>query len=182
MYPRLHLFEIFLRNAINEKLCDHFNDPDWIVTQTGPSGFMSDNSLGGARHGKPFYLRSEVNSAIRKLQRGNSSIPPSPKVIADLTLGFWVSFLLPHHHRLLNGCLIDCFSHRRPTDTRESIHGALLRIRNFRNRIHHNEPIVGVTMADYTNAISISQEIQFVSSWIDPELGRIIETYPIELA
>lgn len=32
-YPVLHLFEVFLRNAINTRLTDYFGNPDWIIIE-----------------------------------------------------------------------------------------------------------------------------------------------------
>jgi hypothetical protein len=82
-YPLLNLFEIFLRNAINEQLSIHFADPDWIVNQK--SGFMSDNSLNSSR----FQMRTSVQKAENTI-RQKGSIVTAGKVIAEQTFGFLV--------------------------------------------------------------------------------------------
>lgn len=42
-HPLLGVFEVVLRNKLNEILTSYFNDPDWIINQK--TGFMSDPSL-----------------------------------------------------------------------------------------------------------------------------------------
>ncbi|MCF8234041.1 MAG: Abi family protein [Bacteroidales bacterium] len=138
-YPLLSLFEVIIRNAINEELIDHFTDPNWLRNQR--SGFMSDSALTYRENGRikiNDYLKSSVNKALRKLERNSSQ----DKIIADLTLGFWVSLFEKTHYRLLQGRPIQVF-YRLPEGTnRSGIHKDLISIRNLRNRVYHNEPII----------------------------------------
>lgn len=57
-YPLLSLFEIVLRNALNEELIAHFNDSDWLKNQR--SGFMSHPTLTND------YLKQSVQKIIKK--------------------------------------------------------------------------------------------------------------------
>lgn len=184
IYPRLHLFEVFLRNTVNVHLATSFNDPDWIMNQTGTNGFMSNASLNGTNNrgvpipgARPYYLRGEVNKAIVKLGTNATT----PKIIAEQNFGFWVALFQANHYRLLGGRLLSCFPNRPRNLDRENIHGALKRIKDFRNKVHHNEPVVGLVRGDYSRALSIADEIEKVCAWIDPELVKIIKIYPIDL-
>lgn len=58
-YPLLNLFEIFLRNGINEKVSAYFTDTDWIVNQKSrvvsnpslaPSRYQMQNSVQGKKY------------------------------------------------------------------------------------------------------------------------------------
>ncbi|MFK8102318.1 MAG: hypothetical protein AB8G15_07335 [Saprospiraceae bacterium] len=133
-YPLLNLFEIILRNKIHYRLSAHFANPDWIVVER--MGFMSDNSLRGSN----FFLKNQIEKAERKLRRRGSRITAG-KVIAEQTFGFWTSLFDPHHYRLLRGSIINCFPNKLTTVNRSEISVKLQRIRDFRNRIYHNEPI-----------------------------------------
>ena len=57
-YPILNLFEIFLRNSINEKLATHFNDDAWIINEK--AGFMNDVSLA-----PKYWVKNQVVNAER---------------------------------------------------------------------------------------------------------------------
>ena len=42
-HPLLGIFEVVLRNRLNDTLTSYFNDPNWIINQK--TGFMSDPTL-----------------------------------------------------------------------------------------------------------------------------------------
>ena len=133
-YPILHLFEVFIRNTLNSLLINHFSDPDWIRTQKNI--FMNDPSL------KPssFFLKTEVSKTETKLAKKGITITPG-KIISEQTLGFWTSLFETHHYKLLNGSIIHCFPLKPSSINRSSISIKLNRIRDFRNRVFHNEQI-----------------------------------------
>jgi hypothetical protein len=110
-HPLLGVFEVILRNRLNDILTSHFADPDWIISQK--AGFMSDSSLRYTykRTGQKKindYLKQEVSKAENRLQKTKTPIT-SGKIIAEQTLGFWTDLFEVHHYRLLRGKPIQIF-------------------------------------------------------------------------
>jgi hypothetical protein len=170
-YPILHLFEIFLRNSINYKLTEHFGNPDWIVTEK--KGFMNDDSLAQGKH----FLKKQINGAEIRVKRRGGTIT-SGKIIAEQMLGFWTSLFDTHHYRLLNGSIIHCFPNRPSTIQRKEINNKLDNIREFRNRVYHNEPVCfNGNKIDFTEAIEIKENIYEVLGWIDPDLAKYLKQF-----
>lgn len=171
-YPRLHLFEVFLRNAIDTALALHFCDSEWVINQT--SGFMANTSLEKSK----FFLKNEAERAYKRALPGGAS---AGKVIAELNFGFWTALFLPHHFSLLSGCLLQCFPYKPKHIDRKKVSVALDRIRDFRNRVYHNEPICFQDGSiRYTNAQDLEKMIEEVSAWMDPDLTSIIQQFPVE--
>lgn len=170
-YPILHLFEIFLRNTINYRLTEHFGNPDWIVTEK--KGFMSNITLEPSK----YFLRKQIESSEKRVQKRGGTIT-SGKIIAEQMLGFWTSLFDTHYYKLLSGTIIHCFPHRPNTIQRKEINLKLDKIREFRNRVYHNEPVCfNGAKIDFTEAIAIKQEIYETLNWIDPELSHYIKQF-----
>ncbi len=160
-YPLINILEIAVRNSLDKVLSNHFNDPDWIINQQ--NGFMSHNSL---RQGN-FHLRTQVSKAIVNLRNRNTFIT-SGKVIAEQTFGFWTALLKPHHYRLLQGKPINAFPHCPHNYQRNDFSRELNKLRDFRNRIYHNEPVCfSNNNVNLSNAIEIHSLILEVLKWID---------------
>ena len=73
-YGALNLFEVMLRNAINEHYTAHFSNPDWIVNQADTGKLLEDdmvlirsNEAGFRRHG----------------------VYSNDKMVASFTMGFY---------------------------------------------------------------------------------------------
>lgn len=164
-YPVLNLFEIFLRNTVNYQVSSHFGNPNWIITEK--NGFMNDPSLRGSR----FFLQKSVQKAENTINR-KRGVVTSGKVIAEQSFGFWTSLFDTHHYRLIGGIIIHCFPNKPRHMNRSQINQKLTRIREFRNRVYHNEPICfnGNTI-DFTQAINIKREIYELLNWIDTDLA-----------
>ena len=129
-YPIMNLLETFLRNSINDKLSIHFADTAWIINQK--AGFMNDPSLAPKYWIKNQVIHAETNT------RG--TITPG-KIVAEQTFGFWTSLFEPRHYRLIAGYVIQCFPYKPLHVNRLYIATVLKDIREFRNRIYHNEAI-----------------------------------------
>lgn len=169
-YPILHLLEIFLRNTINYRLTEYFGNPDWIVTER--KGFMSNKSLEPSK----YFLRKQIESAEKRVKRRGGTIT-SGKIIAEQSLGFWTTLFDTHHYKLLSGTIIHCFPNRTTTQRKE-INLKLDRIREFRNRVYHNEPVCfNGAKIDFTEAKAIKQEIYETLDWIDPDLSIYIKQF-----
>lgn len=159
--PLLSAFEVCLRNQLNTQLCSHFRRHDWILVEK--SGFMMDPCL------RPrFELRSQVTRAESKLAGERRTISNST-VLAEQSFGFWVSLFEPSHFRLLRGIPILIFPYKPRTTNRRDLLNALHRIRRFRNRIYHNEPICfdrsGFSLTLAKEALN---DLKNLSAWIDP--------------
>lgn len=155
-YPILNLFETFLRNSINEKLAVHFGDAAWIITEK--IGFMANVSLA-----PKYWLQNQVVNAERNTR---GTITPG-KIISEQTFGFWTSLFEPRHYTLINGSIISCFPNKPRHVNRLIIYTTLKDIREFRNRVYHNENICfnNITV-DFTVAQHIKAEIYHLLEWM----------------
>lgn len=170
-YPLLNISEIFLRNTINYQIVSHFNDPNWIVTQK--NGFMNNNSLRGTN----FFLKNSVIKTERMLRRKRSIITAG-KIISEQPFGFWTSLFDKHHYRLIRGCIIKGFSNKPSYINRNRLNQKLNKIREFRNRIYHNEPICfNGGSINFSNCILIKNDIYDILEWIDVDLKIYVEYF-----
>ncbi|MGB3585513.1 MAG: hypothetical protein WBA23_03180 [Tunicatimonas sp.] len=170
-YPILNLFEIFLRNSVNNQVTSYFANPNWILTEK--NGFMSDRSLRSSR----FYLKHSVQKAENTIRKKQGTVS-SGKVIAEQSLGFWTSLFESHHYRLIGGVVIHCFPNKPSTANRSLISQRLNRIRTFRNRIYHNEPICfNNNDVDFSSAENVRNEIFEMLNWMDTDLALYIQQF-----
>jgi len=170
-YPILNLFEIFFRNTLNYQISNYFVNPDWIKTEK--NGFMNDKTLAPSK----YFLKNSILIAEKKIRNRGHTIT-SGKIIAEQSFGFWSSFFEPHHYRLIGGSVIHCFPSKPKEMNRNAISKKLNRIRVFRNRIYHNEPICfRQNTIDFSNALEIKQEIYDLLNWIDTDLSKYIENF-----
>lgn len=170
-HPLLGVLEVVMRNRINEILTHYFGDPDWIQNQR--AGFMNDPSLVYYSNGRRIvneFLKKEVNKAIRKLQQKRSTVT-SNKIVAEQTFGFWTEMFEAHIYRLVGGRPIHIFGNLPPHKQRSDIRDELLKIRMFRNRINHNEPVCFVgDSIDFSETRAVYNAIIHILNWIDPKL------------
>lgn len=170
-YPVLNLFEIFIRNIFNYQISSYFANPNWIITER--TGFMNDPSLASSR----YYLKNSVTKAERTIRRKGGTITAG-KVIAEQSLGFWTSLFDTHHYRLIGGSVIQGFPNKPPHINRNQINQKLNDVREFRNRIYHNEPICfSDDEIDFTEAIMIRQTIHELLEWVDVDLNDYLNYF-----
>lgn len=177
-HPLLGALEVTLRNRINTILTAHFSDPDWIINQK--TGFMVDPSLThiDRRTGRRVtndFLKSSVEKSEKRFRR--LAVPiTSGKIIADQSIGFWTDLFEVHHYRLLLGRPIQVFNHLPSGHGRSEACDRLNKIRQFRNRINHNEPICfNSNPIDFTYVEEVYDAIIEIMIWIDPELIKWIK-------
>ena len=172
-HPILGILEVTLSNRINTILSGYFADPDWIINQK--NGFMIDSSLTYQNYRTKRmvtndYLKSSVEKSERRLRRLRIPVT-SGKIIADQTLGFWTDLFELSHYRILRGRPIQVFNHLPAGIGRTDVCDRLNKVRKFRNRINHNEPICfDGNNIDFTHAEDVYNSIIELISWIDPEL------------
>lgn len=182
-YPLLSLYEVILRNAINNELTTHFADPDWLINQQ--SGFMSHHSLSyrDARTGRMKHNHFLKNSVAKSIQNAGG-VATQGKIIADLNFGFWTALFDRTHYAILAGRPIQIFTNLPPGANRNLIQTHLKTIREFRNRVYHNEPIifskdaVGNTIFDLTPAREVYTDIRDFFTWMN--LNFVEWTKPID--
>jgi len=167
-HPLPGVFEVIFRNRVNDILTAHFTDPDWIINQK--AGFMSDPSLTftykrtGQRKTNDF-LKTEINKAEKRLRRSGTPIT-SGKIIAEQTIGFWTDLFEVHHYRLLRGKPIQIFKTLPPGNGRKEVNDELDKIRRFRNRINHNEPVCfSGNSINFTETLEVHQSVSGFVYW-----------------
>lgn len=176
-HPLLGMVEVVLRNNLNGILSLYFNDPNWITNQK--NGFMSDLSLTYIQRqtGKRItndFLKREIQKIEDKLRKSNVPIT-SGKIIAEQKFGFWTDLFEIHHYKLLKGKPVQIFHSLPKSYGRKEIMDELTKIRRFRNRINHNEPICFVgNCIDFTETIQVYHSIINILKWIDPQLVKLI--------
>jgi hypothetical protein len=157
-YPILAIFEVALRNSLNRELIDFFGTDDWYLKVDGYVGLKD--------------LRNEINLAKKHITKRDETVTGS-KVVAELTLGFWVRLLNAEYEKTLWKPLRKAFPHIDKKDKqRNKISAPINHIRGFRNRIFHHEPIVwNLSSLERTH-----HDIVLVLSWINKDLpNEIIE-------
>lgn len=172
-HPLLGSLEVVLRNGINDQLTSYFADPDWIINQK--TGFMIDpilthtNKITGNVETNRFILNS-VKGAERKLRKRGVGIT-SGKIISEQTFGFWTDLFENHHYKILRGRPIKLFKNLPPGHGRTQVLNELSKVRQFRNRINHNEPICFIGPAiDFSDTLAVYNSILNLLRWINPEL------------
>jgi hypothetical protein len=177
-HPLLGVLEVTLRNRINAILTSHFTDPNWIINQK--NGFMSDPALTSVdRRTRQVvvddFLKSSIEKSEKRCRRLRIPIS-SGKIIADQTLGFRTDLFELHHYRLLLGKPIQIFQNLPIGVGRNEVCSNLNKLRQFRNRINHNEPICfNGSFIDFTYVEEIYDSCIEILKWIDPELIKWIE-------
>lgn len=168
--PVLSAFEVALRNRLHIELSRHFGKANWILLEK--DGFMRDFALG-----PDYRMRGDVTRAVDRLLRERRP-PNRNNVLAEQTLGFWVSMFDPKPYRLLKGVPIQVFAHRPRRYGRLELANDLHRVRLFRNRVFHNEPIcfdkVGFSLSE---PHAIMHTLFDLAAWMDASLLEWLTTH-----
>ncbi len=157
LYPVFHSCEVGLRNGINEALTFHHNSPEWIL--------------------KPGNLelrdRKTIKSVRRQLKDRGRTVT-ADNVLSSLTFGFWSTlFSGPYEARYWRkaGMLRSVFPHAPRSELSASkIHTKLNRLREFRNRVFHHEPIW-----QRQDLQSVYGEFRSTSQWISKDWQNILD-------
>lgn len=161
-HPLITQFEVVLRNSIQRVLAKHFSDDDWMISQK--NRFMSHSSLANSG----YFLQRSVDASERKFRQRGILIT-NYRLLADQTFGFWTALFLSHHYSLLRGCPMQVFPYKSSVENRTSIHVKLEKIKSFRNRINHCEPICfRDNMVDCSMVEEIYSTLYDLISWLDP--------------
>jgi hypothetical protein len=152
LYPTLHLLEIGLRNRIHDALTFRCGRQDWY-DQT-PS-ILLQNEIDSVTEAKNYLLSQKK--------------PVDPgRVVAELSLGFWISFLNRRYYRLWPSIAertLPCMPRRERTQSNAlKVMGP---IRVLRNRVFHHERIT------HSPLPRLHSDIFTAIGWINPQLVHL---------
>lgn len=151
-YVSLSVFEVTLRNALSRELVTMTGREDWYVTFPTTPGLTN--------------LNRYITQASKQIAGRHESITP-PKVIAELTLGFWVSLLNSEYERLLWKDLRRAFPFMpKSLRQRKNISAPLNVFRAFRNRVFHNESVCW----NLHRVEEIHRQMTTVMGWINRDI------------
>lgn len=158
-YPCLSVFEVALRNSFNRELISKFGREDWYKIIPSTRGLNGLN-----------YYITEAQRHISN--RGE--IVTAPKIIAELTFGFWVSLVNSQYEKILWHDLRRAFPFMsKSLRQRKNISAPLNNFRIFRNRVFHNEPICW----SYSYIDNLHKEILTVLGWINKDLPAWVNEF-----
>ena len=141
----LCMLEIALRNSMHDTMANG-RIPKWWEIQTVHLADRSEKLL---------------KLALEKLEKNGNLSPTADDIVAATSLGFWVGLLdvgvarhslLDYETALWRPRLNKAFPNRGALE-RKQVHSKLDRIRKFRNRIAHHEPIFGAGLLEMHNLI-----------------------------
>lgn len=151
-YTSLSVLEVALRNALSRELKTMTGRDDWYVIFANTPGLTK--------------LNKYITQATKQIAGRHEQITTS-KIIAELTLGFWVSLLNAEYERLLWKDLRRAFPYIPKKDRkRKNVSAPLNRFRAFRNRVFHNESICW----NMKKVQEIHDELLLVLEWINKDL------------
>lgn len=154
MYVPLSVLEVTLRNALCRELTTMAGREDWYAIFPNTPGLSN--------------LNRYITKAVKQISGRHEVITPS-KVIAELTLGFWVSLLNSEYEKVLWKDLRRAFPYMpKVIRQRKNISAPLNRFRSFRNRVFHNEAICW----NINQVIKIHNELVEVLGWINNDMPK----------
>ena len=158
-YTCLSVFEVALRNAICRQLEIRTGRKDWYILFLTTPGLVK--------------LNRYITFANKQIADRHEIVTPD-KIIAELTLGFWVSLFNSEYEKILWKDLRKAFPYMaKSIRQRKNISAPLNILRTFRNRIFHNESICW----NLNRVEQIHENIILVLKWIDKDLADWILTF-----
>ena len=129
MMTDLHYVEVVLRNKLDRELAIKFG-PEWF----------KDSRFLALVDGRSRAILSKAQKDAAKPWPKDEALPPG-KVIAELTLGFWLQLTDSKlEHTLWVPCLHKAFAPRK-APKRAAFNQQVEKLRQIRNRVAHHEPI-----------------------------------------
>ncbi len=125
-YGVLNLFEVVLRNAVNNHYIVYYSDSDWIVNQAKVGGLFA-------------HEQDEIRmTATDYKKRG---LYNNDKMVSALTFGYWTKLFSKKRYKVGGKTLLKIFKNKAKGKNQADIYLDLTHIREFRNRIAHHEPL-----------------------------------------
>lgn len=127
-YGILNIFEVILRNAINDHYKAYFADPDWIRNQLKTGGMLES-------HPQQAAVLKTIDDLDRKGRYTND------RVVSSVTLGFWTYLFTKVPFGRGGKSLLRIFPAKTVGLGQRAVYNELQAIKDFRNRIAHHEAI-----------------------------------------
>ncbi|MCL2328395.1 MAG: Abi family protein [Bacteroidetes bacterium] len=124
-YGVLSVFEVVLRNAIDAHFKAQLQDNDWLTTQV-QNGFLVNYQE---------TILKERNKLIVNKKYTHD------KLVASLSLGIWTFMFSRNCYKNSGKQLLQIFPNKTHGLNQRDIYAELDKIRTFRNRIAHHEPL-----------------------------------------
>lgn len=157
-YPCLSVLEVALRNALCRELVTMTGREDWYTTFFCIPGLSN--------------LTKYITKASKQISGRREIVTPS-KIVAELTLGFWVSLLNVEYEVLLWKHLRRAFPYMpKQLRQRKNVSTPLNSFRLFRNRVFHNESICW----NMKRITEIHNELYLLMGWINKDLPGWVAT------
>ena len=133
IFPIILQSEVFLRNGVDKKLIQYFDNREWWTLQN----FLS-------------LLTEKHLEILQSTKERNPS-----NIITKVPLSFWIIFFNREYDKTLwRNCLCEIFpAHSK----RGTIRGKLRHLKGFRNRIAHCEHILGQYQKNYLYVFEIAE-------------------------
>lgn len=125
-YGVLNIFEVVLRNAINQHYIDYYSDSEWIENQAKSGGLFA-------------HEQDEIQTIA--IDYKNRGVYNNDKMVSALTFGYWTKLFSKKRYKLGGKSLLKIFPNKVKGKNQADIYLDLTHIREFRNRIAHHEPI-----------------------------------------
>ena len=157
-YSSLSIMEVALRNAISRELETMTGREDWYAIFPTTPGLNS--------------LNRYITQATKQIL-GRHEIATPSKIIAELTLGFWVSLFNAEYELILWKSLRRAFPYLPKSERkRKNVSAPLNSFRAFRNRVFHHESICW----NMERIAQIHDELYKVMGWINKDLPAWVST------
>jgi hypothetical protein len=149
----LQTVEVSLRNVIHLALTDIYG-ASWSTEQA------CRNML------RPKQVE-DITKAERRHFSINAAPATTPQIVASLSLGFWVSMLRRDYNRAIwHTHTQHAFPHLDPQQSIADVSRTATKIQDLRNRIFHQEPLIGHNLNEDYSAI-----LRMIG-WICPEMRQ----------
>lgn len=178
--PLVHALEVGFRNALNNELSPHYGNgwfQHWVNKDATDLRTRGKLALGQKSTGQRL-----LDDAIKKITKRDHPTgapagysPPWQRVLAEMTFGFWVTFLVKrfwdvnHKSKLWPNHISGVFPGI-PSSMRAvgPLYAAFDDVVDIRNRIHHHEPLwKHVTVHSCTDALA------YLNKQIDSALEKL---------
>lgn len=164
LYCALQNLEVGLRNSIHRTATHHFGRSLWFDMY--PSILMP-------------YAHTKIERARRDLR--GAAKQEAGRIVAGLDFAFWTSLFNDHYEHLLwrqGNLLREVFPETTPKSlrTRDEMAKRLNKIRDFRNRVFHHEPVCNWRNPSALATVQQQHaDILRVLGWISPALVAMVE-------
>lgn len=132
-YAILGILEVTLRNSINSHYQSQFGLNNWLEVHAQNTGVFSNLVF---QHGN-YESRKLILSNIRKLNARYTH----DRLVSSLSFGFWVMLFNKLQFNVCGKTLHNIFVKRPIGTLPRDIYKELDKIRDFRNRVAHHEPL-----------------------------------------